>query len=79
MPIDHPPFYALVVRPAITFTYGGLRTDSQAQVLREDGRPVDGLLVAGADIGNAYRGGYGGGLALALTFGLRAAHTAGFG
>ncbi|MGE0665247.1 MAG: FAD-dependent oxidoreductase [Sphingomonadales bacterium] len=79
VPLESAPYYALVVRPAITFTHAGLRADASARVLAGNGRPVDGLLVAGADVGNAYRIGYGGGLALALTFGLRAAQTAGFG
>jgi succinate dehydrogenase/fumarate reductase flavoprotein subunit len=75
-PMDRAPFYALVVEPAITFTHGGLRVDAQARALAANGEVVPGLLVAGADIGNVYRNGYAGGLALALTFGLRAAETA---
>jgi succinate dehydrogenase/fumarate reductase flavoprotein subunit len=72
---DTPPFRALVVQPAITFTHAGLATDSMAHALDARGRPVPGLLVAGADVGNVYRRGYAGGLAAALTFGLRAAQT----
>jgi len=72
---DKPPFRALVVQPAITFTHAGLATDSLARALDDRGRPVAGLLVAGADVGNVYRRGYAGGLAAALTFGLRAAQT----
>ena len=52
--------------------------DAQARALQASGAPVDGLLVAGADVGNVYREGYAGGLALALTFGLRAVATAGW-
>lgn len=76
-PIDRPPFYAMVVRPAITFTYGGLRVDAAARVLDKMGHPIPGLLAAGADVGGAFRSGYGGGLALALVFGLIAVRTAG--
>jgi predicted oxidoreductase len=78
-PIDRPPFYALVVRPAITFTYGGLAVAPDAQVMRTDGLPVGGLLAAGADVSDAYRDGYGGGLSLAVTYGIQAARTAGYG
>jgi succinate dehydrogenase/fumarate reductase flavoprotein subunit len=77
-PIDEPPFYALVVKPAITFTYGGLSVGPDAQVMRANGTPVGGLLAAGADVGDAYRDGYGGGLSLALTYGIEAVRTAGF-
>jgi succinate dehydrogenase/fumarate reductase flavoprotein subunit len=78
-PMDQPPYYALVVEPAITFTHGGLRVDESARVLDAAGRPIPGLLAAGADVGDVYKFGYAGGLALAITFGLRAARTAGWG
>jgi succinate dehydrogenase/fumarate reductase flavoprotein subunit len=72
-PLSEPPFYALEVRPGITFTFGGLAVDEHARALDPAGEPVPGLLVAGADAGNVYRAGYAGGLALAGTFGFRAA------
>ena len=72
-PLSAPPFYALEVSPGITFTYGGLAVDEHARALDPAGEPVPGLLVAGADAGNIYRSGYAGGLALAGTFGFRAA------
>jgi len=62
--------------PAITFTFGGLRVDADARVLDDDGRPIRGLHAAGADAGGLYVRAYAGGLAAALTFGLRAARTA---
>jgi len=77
-PLDEPPYYALVVEPAITFTHGGLRVDDHARVLNRHGRPIPGLLAAGADAGNIFNCGYAGGLALALTFALRAMRTAGW-
>lgn len=77
-PLDEPPYYALVVEPAITFTHAGLRVDNQARALSSQGRAIPGLLVAGADSGNVYKCGYAGGLALALTFALRAIRTAGW-
>jgi succinate dehydrogenase/fumarate reductase flavoprotein subunit len=77
-PLDRAPFYALVVHPAITFTFGGLTIDTQARVLDAAGRPVPGLLAAGSDAGGAFGTGYAGGLALAMTFGMIAARTAGW-
>ena len=76
VPIDSPPFYVIEAVPAITFTFGGLRIDEDARVLDADGRPIPGLLAAGADAGGVYVRAYAGGLALALVFGLRAAQTA---
>jgi succinate dehydrogenase/fumarate reductase flavoprotein subunit len=76
VPIDRPPFYVIEAVPAITFTFGGLRIDRDARVLDESGRPIPGLLAAGADTGGVYVRAYAGGLALALVFGLRAAQTA---
>jgi succinate dehydrogenase/fumarate reductase flavoprotein subunit len=72
------PFYALIVYPAITFTYGGLDVNPQAQVLDKAGAAIPGLLAAGSDAGGAYGLGYAGGLALAMTFGMVAARTAGW-
>jgi predicted oxidoreductase len=77
-PLAQPPFYALEVASAITFTYGGLLADDKARALDCFGAPIPGLLVAGADVGNIYRRGYCGGLALAATFAMRAMRTAGF-
>lgn len=76
--IDRAPFYALEVESAITFTFAGLATDTRARALDPYGEPIPGLFVAGADVGNVYRHGYCGGLALASTFALRAMKTAGF-
>ena len=76
--LDKPPFYVLIVHPAITFTFGGLTIDPQARVLRADGTPVPGLFAAGSDAGGAFGRGYAGGLALAMTYGITAATTAGW-
>ena len=76
VPIDRPPFYVIEAVPAITFTFGGLQIDEDAQVLDADGRPIPGLLAAGADVGGVYVRASAGGLAMALVFGLRAAQTA---
>lgn len=77
-PLSEPPYYAMVVEPAITFSQDGLWVDDQARALNNLGKPIPGLLVAGADVGNVYKNGYAGGLALALTYALRAVRTAGF-
>jgi succinate dehydrogenase/fumarate reductase flavoprotein subunit len=77
--LDKPPFYALIVRPAITATHGGLRIDEGAHVLKENGARVPGLFAAGADAGGIYGTGYAGGLALALAYGMEAARSAGYG
>jgi succinate dehydrogenase/fumarate reductase flavoprotein subunit len=76
VPIQDPPFYVIEARPAITFTFGGLIVDDEARVLDEHGRPIPGLHAAGADAGGLYVRAYAGGIAAALTFGLRAARTA---
>lgn len=76
VPVTRAPFRAMVVQSAITFTHGGLSVDPMARVLDSSGVPVPGLLAAGADVADVFRRGYAGGLALALTFGLRAAGTA---
>lgn len=76
--IDRAPYYALEVESAITFTFLGLYTDAKARAVDPYGEPIPGLFVAGADVGNVYRHGYCGGLALAATFALRAMKTAGF-
>jgi succinate dehydrogenase/fumarate reductase flavoprotein subunit len=77
-PFDTPPFYALEVRPAITMSQAGIRTDEMARATTVFGEPIPGLLVAGGDVGDVYRGGYAGGLSMALTFARRAVTTAGW-
>lgn len=57
------PFYALMVQPSITFTFGGIRTNASGEALDHDGVPVPGLYAAGADIGGLSNYGYAGGLA----------------
>jgi succinate dehydrogenase/fumarate reductase flavoprotein subunit len=75
-PFVDPPFHALELQPAITFTFGGLRVDPDGRVLDRDGAPVPGLFAAGADAGGLQDVRYVGGLALGLVFGPRAARTA---
>jgi succinate dehydrogenase/fumarate reductase flavoprotein subunit len=75
-PLSVGPFFAIEAEPAITFTHGGLRIDANARVLDASGAPLPGLLAAGADAGGTYHIGYGGGLAMACVFGLKAADIA---
>lgn len=64
------------VVPAVTFTYGGLAATPGGQACTADGSPIDGLFVAGADIGDVYHEGYCGGLSLSLVTGRVAGHHA---
>ena len=64
------------VQPAITFTYGGLRTDANGRVLDHDGVQVDGFCVAGVDAGGLSNWTYAPGLAPAFITGWRAAASA---
>ena len=75
-PLSEAPFHAVEVQPAITFTFGGLRGDTDGRALYRDGEPVAGLYVAGADLGGLQETGYVGGLVLGLVFGPRAADAA---
>jgi succinate dehydrogenase/fumarate reductase flavoprotein subunit len=75
-PLVNPPYYVVELIPAITFSFGGLRVDANARVLNAHGRPIPGLLAAGADIGGLWVRAYAGGAATALVFGLQAAQTA---
>ncbi len=68
-------FFAEVV-PAITFTFGGIEADEHGVAIDPDGRPVDGLFPAGADLSDVYNEGYGGGLCLAVVSGRRAGQLA---
>jgi succinate dehydrogenase/fumarate reductase flavoprotein subunit len=73
--IAEPPFHALLVRPGITFTLGGIDVDDQLRVLGADG-PIPGLWAAGADAGGTYDDGYMGGLVLGLVQGRIAGRSA---
>jgi tricarballylate dehydrogenase len=53
-PIAQPPFYGWPVAAAICFTYGGLRTDTDARVLSKNGAPIPGLYAAGELVGLFY-------------------------
>ncbi len=46
-PIERAPFFAYPIISTVCFTYGGIKTDSQARVVDTDGRPIPGLYAAG--------------------------------
>jgi tricarballylate dehydrogenase len=54
LPLTDPPFYAFPVVCGITFTYGGLRIDSNANVMDENDQPLPGLFAAGEIIGGIF-------------------------
>jgi tricarballylate dehydrogenase len=77
-PLDSPPYVAYPLTGAITFTFGGIRTDSLARVVRPAGTPIPGLYAAGEVTGLYYRA-YPAGTSVlrSLTFGrLAGAHAA---
>ncbi len=53
-PIEKPPYFAYPMTSAICFTYGGIRTDSEARVLTGNGVPLPGLYAAGEIVGLFY-------------------------
>ena len=63
-PLDQPPFEAYQVTCGITFTFGGLRIDTNAQVLDGDLRPIPGLFAAGELVGGLFYFNYPGGTGL---------------
>jgi succinate dehydrogenase/fumarate reductase flavoprotein subunit len=71
-PIEQGPFYAVRIVPGSLGTFAGLKTDAQARVLDEAGRPIAGLFAVGADMASIMGGTYpAGGINLgpAMTFG----------
>ncbi len=64
LPIDTPPFVGYAVTCGITFTYGGLRINTQGQVLDIYDRPLPGLYAAGELVGGLFYHNYPGGSGL---------------
>jgi tricarballylate dehydrogenase len=62
--LDEPPFEAYAVTCGITFTFGGLRIDRDAQVLDQDLIPIPGLYAAGEMVGGLFYENYPGGAGL---------------
>ncbi len=63
LPIDTPPFHGYALRPGITFTYLGLKTNTRAQVhfsdVASDNLFVAGEMMAGNVLGKGYTAGVG--------------------
>jgi len=59
-----PPFDAYAVTCGITFTFGGLRIDAEAQVISTDGEPIPGLYAVGELVGGIFYFNYPGGTGL---------------
>ena len=65
-PLDVPPYYGYAVRPGVTFTYLGLKTDETTAV-RFGGRASENLFVAGEMMaGNVLGQGYTAGVGMTI-------------
>lgn len=63
-PLDTPPFDAYGVTCGVTFTFGGLRVSTAAEVMDITGAPMPGLYAAGEIVGGLYYHNYGSGTGL---------------
>ncbi len=72
------PYYAIKVAPGIHHTMGGVKIDTEAQVINKDGEPIKGLFAAGEVTGGVHGGNRIGGNAVAdiVVFGRIAADSA---
>ncbi len=77
--LDQGPFEAYAVTCGITFTFGGLRIDTDARVLDGDLQPIPGLFAAGELVGGIFYHNYpgGSGLMAGAVFGRVAGSSAG--
>jgi tricarballylate dehydrogenase len=62
--IEKPPFLAYKITCGITFTYMGLATNENQQVLNQANKPIAGLFAAGEMVGNIFYYNYPGGSGL---------------
>ena len=53
-PLDRPPYLAYPLIGAIAYTFGGVATDADAQVLGKSGEPIPGLYAAGEMTGHFF-------------------------
>jgi tricarballylate dehydrogenase len=72
--LDTPPYEAYGVTAGVTFTFGGLKVSTDAEVLDTSGAPIPGLFAAGEIVGGLYYHNYGSGTGLVagVVFGRRA-------
>ncbi len=77
--IDTPPYLGYAVTTGITFTFGGLRISSEAQVIDCEQHPIPGLYACGELVGGLFYNNYpgGSGLMAGSVFGRRAGRSAG--
>lgn len=77
-PLETGPFYAYPVTCGITFTFGGVKTDTHGRVLNAEGEHIPGLYAAGEMLGGLFSTNYpgGSGLAAGCVFGRRAGSVA---
>jgi tricarballylate dehydrogenase len=64
LPIDTPPYHGYVVTCGVTFTFGGLKIDTEARVLDLTDKPIPGLYAAGELVGGIFYENYPGGTGL---------------
>ena len=64
LPLDTPPYLGFGVTCGITFTFGGLKINTRAQVLDGEDVPVPGLYAAGELVGGLFYNNYAGGAGL---------------
>jgi tricarballylate dehydrogenase len=62
--LEKAPYYAFPVTCGITFTFGGLHVNTNAEVLNVEGNPIKGLMAAGEMIGGIFYKNYPGGSGL---------------
>ncbi|HTP95217.1 MAG TPA: FAD-dependent tricarballylate dehydrogenase TcuA [Burkholderiales bacterium] len=76
--LDEPPFIAYPVTGGITFTFGGLRINKDAQVIGTDWKPIAGLYTCGEMVGGLFHYNYplGTGLTSGAVFGRIAGRSA---
>ena len=79
LPIDEPPYYGFVVTCGITFTFGGLRINTEGEVLDTTDATIPGLYAAGELVGGIFYQNYlgGAGLMSGAVFGRLAGRSAG--
>ncbi|MCL0029063.1 FAD-dependent tricarballylate dehydrogenase TcuA [Dehalococcoidia bacterium] len=64
IPIDTPPYLGFAVTCGITFTFGGLKVNTDGRVLDTEGVPISGLYAAGELMGGLFYHNYPGGAGL---------------
>jgi tricarballylate dehydrogenase len=71
MKLDTPPYYSWAVTGGITFTFGGIKVNPDAQVISTGWKPIDGLYACGEMVGGLFHYNYalGSGLMSGAVFG----------